>query len=283
MNIDSTLKEYTEQFRRNGFESPDLEAAYILSEATGIKHYELPLHASQELTDATQKKAEEFLKRRLSHEPFQYIFGWTPFRYIDLKVGPGVLIPRPETEMLVDIVLKHLKPASTVCELGIGSGAISLALASERPDIRVFGSEKSDDAFRWAELNRKESGLRNVTFVKGDLFSGFPGMKFDAVVANLPYIPESALPDLSENVRNHEPHSALFADDNGFAVLKRAIQESPAYLKYCGAIFFEIGEDQGERAADAAAETNAFKRISIEKDMFGNDRFLIAFVENGDC
>lgn len=279
MKIGILLQNYTRLFQKAGFESAELEAAYILSEVTGIRHTLLLLHRERLLKPEELEKAEAFLRRRLKHEPFQYIFGKAWFRSLELDIGPGVLIPRPETELLAEFLLRRLKPASTVCELGAGSGALSLSLALERPDLRIWGSEKYPEALSWAERNRNKFKTENVFFSAGDLFSPFSGMKFDAIAANLPYIPESALPALPENVRDYEPHSALFAEDEGFAIVERAISESPDYLKYNGALFFEIGEDQGKRAREAAEKTGVFKHISIEKDLSGTDRFLIAAKE----
>ena len=137
----TTLSRYRKKlfdaFTEAGFESARLEADYIVSEVTSIPHIELLLYPERQLTSAELEKGDSFLARRLKNEPFQYIFGWTPFRDIDLKVAPGVLIPRPETEGMVDFVLKALPRNGRLCELGVGSGAISLSVASERRDVTV--------------------------------------------------------------------------------------------------------------------------------------------------
>ena len=154
----TTLAQYRkilyEAFTEGGFESAQLEADYIVSEITSIPHIELLLYPERLLTEDELKKGNSFLARRMKNEPFQYIFGWTPFRDIDLKVAPGVLIPRPETEGMVDFVLKALPRNGRLCELGVGSGAISLSVASERRDVTVEGSEISEEAFAIAELAR---------------------------------------------------------------------------------------------------------------------------------
>lgn len=278
MTIRELLEQYSARFRSAGLDSPQVEADYLVSEVTGLRHYELMLNPNRILTDREMECASSYLERRLRHEPYQYIYGWAAFRHLDLKVGPGVLIPRPETEVLVDYVLKHLKPASTVCELGVGSGAISLSIAYERPDCQVYGVESEPDALRWAEQNRVALGLNQVSFMQGDLFDPFHGKKFDAIVGNLPYIPLDALPDLPANVSQYEPHSALFAPEAGFALIRRAIQQAPSYLKYCGGLFLEMGEEQGPAAVEAATATRAFQRISMENDQYGIPRFLVALV-----
>lgn len=270
-------QQMTKTFTEHGFEVPEVESAYILSEVMDMRAIELPLHADETLTEEQLCKAENFLRRRLAHEPFQYIFGWTPFRYLELKVGPGVLIPRPETEVLVELVMKKLPRGAEVCELGAGSGAISLSLASERKDLSVEGSEFSAEAFVWAETNRKALGLPNVRFHRGDLFEPFPGRRFDAVVANLPYVAESERALLPPNVRDYEPAQALFAPEEGFSLIERALREAPEHLRpERSFLFFEIGETQGSRALDAARKTSFFRQTSIEPDQYGTPRFLFA-------
>jgi len=276
MKIGETLSSYRNLFESAGFDSPELESAYILSEVTGIPHTTLIIHKNTALSAEQEKLAHSFLERRLRHEPWQYIFGWAAFRQLELKVGPGVLVPRPETELLVELVMRSLKPGSCVCELGVGSGAISLALASERPDLWLYGSEYSEDALKWANRNLQTLSLGNVSFHQGNLFSPFAGMQFDAVVANLPYISEEERPFLPQNVRDFEPEEALFASENGFSVITRAIREAPEYLKKEHSfLFFEIGESQGEKALNVAADTVFFHDIKIEKDQYNVPRFLV--------
>ena len=271
-------RQLTSVFRENGFESPELEADYIASEVLHLRGFELLLHDSDELTDLQLAQAEEFRRRRLLHEPFQYIFGWTPFRELDLKVGPGVLIPRPETEFMLDSVLKKLPRNALVCELGTGSGAIALSLAFERPDLRVHASELSPAAMRWAELNLKTLKLPNVHLYTGSLFDPFPpDLKFDAVIANLPYIAEEERASLPANVRDYEPPEALFAPDHGCALIEQAIREAPGHLDPASAqLFFEIGETQGDRLQKFTLAQDFFTAAEILPDQYGVPRQLAA-------
>ena len=282
----TTLAQYRktlyEAFTEGGFESAQLEADYIVSEITSIPHIELLLYPERLLTEDELKKGNSFLARRMKNEPFQYIFGWTPFRDIDLKVAPGVLIPRPETEGMVDFVLKALPRNGRLCELGVGSGAISLSVASERRDVTVEGSEISEEAFAIAEENRKNLALSNVTFFKGDLFSPFAGKVFDVITGNLPYIPFSEKNDLPANVRDYEPETALFAEDGGFALIEKTILVSPQYFTRTGncALILEMGEAHGVRALECAEKTGFFTEYKIEEDIFGVPRFLHACRKN---
>lgn len=271
-------KTLTAVFREHGFESPEIEADYIVSEVLNVRGFELYLHDADCLSEEQLSQARKFRDRRLANEPYQYIFGWTPFRELDLKVGPGVLIPRPETEFMLDSVLKKLPRNALVCELGVGSGAISLSLAFERRDLTVYGSELSPAAFRWAELNRTSLGLPNVHFMQGSLYEPFPGeMRFDAVMANLPYVAEEERAALPANVRDYEPAEALFAPDHGYALMEQAIREAPDHLRPGHAqLFFEIGETQGERLKSFTLAQGFFTRAEILPDQYGVPRLLAA-------
>lgn len=271
-------KELEKKFREAGFDSPSIEADYIISEVTSLPYMELFLHGEKSLSMEEEEKITSFLSRRLANEPFQYIFGWTPFRELDLEVGPGVLIPRPETEALVDHILKRLPFHGEAAELGTGSGAIALSIAWERRDSFVTASDISPLALAIAERNRKKYDIKNVTFLEGDLFAPFPaGKKYDLLAANLPYIDPARIGELAPNVKDYEPPEALFAPEKGFALIRKAIEEAPLYLKEekC-ALLFEMGEEQGEEAIECALAGGFFTRAFVEKDPFDIPRFLIA-------
>ena len=284
MKLIDLLKNSEERFRSAGFDSPEIEAAYMLEEVTGIRHNLLWTESERGLSPEEQTRAEDYMMRRLAHEPFQYICGWEDFRELKLNVAPGCLIPRPETELLVDFVLKALPRNGHACELGTGSGAIALSIAKERPDSRVTASEISPDAFAIAESNRKKYGLNNVSIVRGDLFASFdPEVKFDLLAANLPYIPEAVRDTLPRNVRDYEPSLALFADHEGMALIERALLEAPRYLKPGAPLFFEMGEEQGAALAGFARTQNCYTGIKILQDQYGVDRFLACIFAPDTC
>ena len=284
MKLIDLLKNSEERFRSAGFDSPEIEAAYMLEEVTGIRHNLLWTESERGLSPEEQTRAEDYMMRRLAHEPFQYICGWEDFRELKLNVAPGCLIPRPETELLVDFVLKALPRNGHACELGTGSGAIALSIAKERPDSRVTASEISPDAFAIAESNREKCGLNNVSIVRGDLFASFdPEVKFDLLVANLPYIPEAVRDTLPRNVRDYEPSLALFADHEGMALIERALLEAPRYLKPGAPLFFEMGEEQGAALAGFTRTQNCYAGIKILQDQYGVDRFLACIFAPDTC
>ena len=274
MTLIELKKIFADRFLQADFEAADLEAHFIVCEAAGIPDREFALHAHEMLTAEVRTRAESFLARRLSNEPWQYIFGHAPFRILELAVGPGCLIPRPETEYSVDLMLDGLPYGASVCELGAGSGAISLALASERPDLKVVGVELSQDALKWAELNLKKLALPNVTFLHGDLFAPVAGRTFDLIAANLPYIPDGDRGKLPPNVRDYEPAEALFGGFDGLDVIARALEESPAFLNPGGRIFFELDPCNADRALELAS--NYLHEPALLHDQYGAVRFLSA-------
>ena len=265
---------YTALFREKGFDSPEVEAAYLLSDAADMPHTLVPF-SSLILDEKLLTLADARLKRRLTGEPYQYIAGWAAFRELRLFVGPGCLIPRPETECLVDRILDVLPRNGRFCEWGTGSGAIALSVAFERPDAEVSATELSPDAFVWAEKNRDVLQLSRVRLRQGDLGRPFEGERFDVIAANLPYISPDEKESLPVNVRDWEPAEALFADRNGLALLERAIREAPGSLKPGGTLLLEIGETQGAHLLDFA---KSWKHAEIAKDQYGADRFFIGAV-----
>lgn len=274
MNLLELKKKLADRFSRGGFDAPDLEAHFIVCEAAGIPDREFALHAHDPLDSEARGRAESFLSRRLTNEPWQYIFGHAPFRDLELAVGPGCLIPRPETEYSIDLMLDGLPAGASVCELGVGSGAISLALASERPDLTVVGTELSPAALKWAERNLKTLGLTNVSFLQGDLFEPVSGRRFDLIAANLPYIPEGDRVKLPPNVRDYEPEEALFAGADGLDVIARALEKAPEFLNPGGRIFFELDPCNAQHASELAADH--FRSPELLLDQYGAVRFLTA-------
>ncbi len=212
-------------------------------------------------------------RRRASGEPLQYILGNAPFRELTLDVDRRVLIPRPETESLVDWALQHLPANGKALDIGCGSGAIALSLAFERPDADVTAVDLSCDALDVARHNAEKYSLHNrVKFLQSDLFSSLPGEKFDLITANLPYVTEEEFPQLAPEVKDFEPYMALVAPDAGLQLILRTVYELDGHLNLPGAVIFELSPPQAETVC-----TELKKRgfdAGIVKDLCGRDRFV---------
>ena len=220
MDIKAILKVAKSQLSESGISEVDSEI--LLAHILGLSRMDLHNSVLVQNTvsalndpDVIEEQFFTLLDRRLNHEPVQYLTGFAPFRYLALEVGPGVLVPRPESELLVDAVLAHIKnlpPPVSVIDLGAGSGALALAIATEAPDARVIAVEKSPEAIYWLKKNVSVHA-ENVRVVEGDVADVLPGIKCDVVIANPPYIPDSA--SLPRDVVGFEPHVALFGGPTG--------------------------------------------------------------------
>ncbi len=261
-----------ERLSKAGTDNARQEAGWLAERAAGIPLPEFPLSCnavSPERVRAGLASAE----RRASGEPLQYILGDEVFGDLNFLVGPGVLIPRPETYGLAELALALLPARGTFCELGTGSGAVALSVAAKRPDVKVFASEISPDAMKWAEKNRAALRLDNADLRLGSLFEPFRGMKFDFAAANLPYIPYSEKKNLQREVRDFEPGTALFADDSGMALVKEALGQAPEFLKPGGTAAFEAGTEQLPELCESAKKY--FAEAHVMRDCFGAERFLV--------
>ncbi len=259
------------ELERAGVESAAAEARLLIGEVLRLPPAVVPV-SEREVSPAESGRLTELLRRRSAREPLQYLLGRVAFHDIELEVTPAVLIPRPETELLVEWVVAALPENGKLLDLGTGSGAIALAAAAARPDIHATGVDLQRDALKVAERNRRRLGIGNVRFLHSDLFSALGEQRFDLVAANLPYVPESDRPFLAPEVREHEPASALFAADGGFALIGRAAQETAAHLHPGGRTIFELDPRQASRLA--AQLSAAGFETEIRRDLAGRDRFV---------
>jgi release factor glutamine methyltransferase len=246
-------------------QTPRLDAELLLGAALGVDRARLVLDAREPLDAGVLARFWSLVERRRASEPVAYILGRREFREITLAVDRRVLIPRPETELLVEAAL-GLSAGARVLDVGTGSGAVALALADERPDLSVVGCDVSVDALEVARANARRLGLA-VTFVEADLLDGVPG-PWDAVVANLPYVERSA--SLPADVADFEPAVALFAGSDGLSEIRRLV----AGLGQTPFVALEVGE--GQAAAVAALLTAAgFPDVDRRRDLAGIERVVV--------
>ncbi|RME45318.1 MAG: peptide chain release factor N(5)-glutamine methyltransferase [Deltaproteobacteria bacterium] len=225
----------------------------------------------------------ELLERRARREPLQYILGEWDFWDFTIEVTPEVLIPRPETEVLVERVLSWAKsapslPMTEFLDLGTGSGAIALALLREIPESRGVAIDISEGALGIARRNAERLGLlARLTLLRGDLFTPLPpGVRFPLIVSNPPYVAWEAKGHLQPEIVEHEPHVALFAPHGGLDIIERILTEAPSRLLPGGGLFIEIGEDQAALVEAFAAQTGKFRSIGIARDLAGKPRIFSA-------
>ncbi|MFA6814734.1 MAG: peptide chain release factor N(5)-glutamine methyltransferase [Lentisphaeria bacterium] len=216
------------------------------------------------------------LKRRISGEPLQYILGSVMFYELELEIGPGVLIPRPETELLIDLALKKYPGNGNILDLCTGSGAILLNLARLLPKANHVGIDISPHALHWAEINQKKHNLDNVYLFCGDLFNPLENTpyKFSVVTANPPYISSEDYYNLPHTIKDFEPKSALLAMNKGLAITERIIEGAQNYLETKGWLILEIGNLQGAQTQEKMKENN-YQNISCIKDYTHQDRFVL--------
>ena len=252
--------------------TPEREAEWLLAQVIGQSHSTLRFNDEQHLTTAQAEQLNTLLTRRLSGEPLAYVLGDQYFWTLRLKVNSSVLIPRPDTELVVERALHHLARASSgsVLELGTGSGAIALSIATERPYLRILATDKSNVALAVAEENAALNQIKTVNFLQSDWFSHIPTEGFMAIVSNPPYIAEDD-PAIETSVRQYEPHLALFSEDQGLAALKHIIANAPRYLAENGWLILEHGWQQASIVSELL-ESNGFSSVASHADLAGHLR-----------
>jgi len=281
--MELTFKEFLrggkEQLAAAGF--AEVEAEHLLAHTLGLTRMDLhnPLTVEKALTaigDITivEETFWKLLDRRCANEPLQYLTGVAYFRHLEIKVGPGVLVPRPESELLVESVLTHIEKLSgaiSVVDLGAGSGALALAIATEAPTTHVIAVEKSAEAIYWLKENVSFIDEK-VRILESDVSTALDGVKCDVVIANPPYIPDGQ--ELPADVRNHEPAIALFGGVDGMKVPRLFIAASARLLKPGGFLAIEHHEEQGDEIA--AVLNIDFQDILLHQDLTGRPRYTTA-------
>ena len=277
MKLAQIFKDFEEKLIAQGEEAESL--SFVYRSLKNLSFTDFVFALQQEVTEEEKQFVEEIYKKLAEHVPAQYIIGHAEFFGMQLKVDERVLIPRPETEELVDLILtenpeKNLK----VLDIGTGSGAIALALAKNRPVWSVAAADISQDALDLSLENANAQNL-NLSFIKSDCFSEISS-KYDIIVSNPPYISREDQEEVGLNVLHSEPHLALFADEDGLAIYRRIAEDSKGYLNDGGKIYLEIGYKQGQSVPTLFMENFPEKRVRTLKDQFGQDRMVV--IDDGE-
>ena len=277
MKLAQIFKDFEEKLIAQGEEAESLSFVYRSLKNLSFTNFVFALQ--QEVTEEDKHFVEEIYTKLANHIPAQYIIGHAEFFGMQLKVDERVLIPRLETEELVELILAenpdgHLK----VLDIGTGSGAIALALAKDRADWSVTAADISQDSLELATENANAQNL-NFSFIKSDCFSEISS-KYDIIVSNPPYISRADEVEVGLNVLHSEPHLALFADEDGLAIYRRIAEDSKDYLNDGGKIYLEIGYKQGQSVPALFMENLPEKRVRTLKDQFGQDRMVV--IDDGE-
>lgn len=270
MNIFEAYNKTKKELEAAGIEDYVFEAKQIIKHITGFSNSEILMNYTNRLTEFQSNNLTAIIKQRALRYPLQYIFGEWAFYGREFYVGPGVLVPRADTETLVEVCLKYLKNSESpaVLDLCAGSGCIGITLALEKADAAVTLVEKFPEAARYAERNIKRHGTDNATLICGDVLNGAANDKeYELIVSNPPYVPKNEMETVSPEV-HYEPETALFGGEDGLDFYRAVITEYNKALKAGGMLAFEVGA--GEAAAvEALLEDAGLKEINTEKDLGG--------------
>ena len=270
MTVGEVLRRATEYLAGKGVESPRLDSEHLLGKATGLSRVEIYMHHERPLSEAERDVYRELVRRRGEREPLAYVLGEWGFRRLTLKTDRRALVPRPETEVVVERCLALLDggPSPRVLDVGTGTGAIALAIADEHPDARVTALEVSDDALALARENAELTGIR-VEFVQGDLIGGLGDAEYDLVVSNPPYVTQEEIETLQPEVRDWEPRLATVGGEHTRLIAEHALEA----LRPGGHLVLEVADT---RAGDAVGllEELGYDEVRLTEDLAGRDRIV---------
>jgi len=290
--IQKLLNWVTEYFTNKNIDSPRLSAELLLSHVLELKRIELYTQFDKTVAKQQLDQLHDLVKRAGEKEPIAYLTGKTKFYSLQLKVSPDCMIPRPETELLVERAIEFLRKrtaAQFVCDLCTGCGCIAVAIAKNFHDVRIIATDISDTALAVAAVNIEKHQLKDrIELLCGDLFDPVvpqldvdkPALSeaegFDLIVCNPPYVSRAEFEKLDRNVRDYEPRLALFAGEDGLDIYRRILERADQFLKPDAALMLEIGYAQGQAVKELLEQTGIFAEIKIEKDLHNNDRIAIA-------
>ena len=271
-------------FEKHQIPNPRLDAEVLLGHLLQKSRLQLYLHFDMPVFQDDLTVFRELIKKRIARTPISYLTNRKEFMSLDFYVDESVLIPRPETEFIVETILKTKGDTpQRLLEIGTGSGVIAISLAVNKPEWEIIATDISNDALTVAEKNRDAHDCpERITFLHGDLFEPIKSLDsshFNWIVSNPPYIMSKDRDNLSPDVRDHEPAIALFAGEDGLSIIRRLIAEAPNYLHPKGKLIFEIGDKQAESVKTLLAKQPAYQNYRFIKDYAGKDRVVLATVE----
>lgn len=272
MKIDAAWHEARTALKKTYSNEFKLDAQLLLEHVLNVNHAWLIAHADDEITSEAYQQFATLIQRRIAGEPIAYILGKREFYGLMFTVTPATLIPRPDTETLVDVALAHLPPQAPnhILDLGTGSGAIALAIAKQRPNAKIIAVDASATALKIAKENAQHLNISNVQFVLSNWFSALENQSFDMIVSNPPYIEQNDV-HLNQGDLRFEPHSALVSGKDGLDDIRRIIQHAAGYLHPQGWLMLEHGYNQTTAVSSMLASAH-FNDIETRQDLGGNNR-----------
>jgi len=282
--IQKLLNWITKYLTDKGIDAPRLSAELLLSYVLAMQRIELYTQFDKLVTKEQLDSLHDLVKRAGRHEPIGYLTGKTEFYSLQLEVSPDCMIPRPETELLVERAVEFLRTRTGpqfVCDLCTGCGCVAVAIAKNFPEAEIIATDICDATLNVTARNIEKHGLKDrIRLLCGDLFEPIvPQLdvdKFDLIVCNPPYVSAAEFEKLDKSVKDYEPKLALFAGDDGLDVYRRIIDEAERFLRPDGTIMLEIGYKQGRAIKELFEKTGAYDEIKIEKDLHENDRIVTA-------
>ena len=270
------LKWGEDYFKTKGFESPKQEIEWLLCDLLELKRIDLYVKFEDKINDVNLNKLKSWINRRVKREPLQYITGETEFYGLKFKTTPQALIPRPETERLVEIALHNIgeDSDSKLLEIGTGSGCISIAISNEKPTLNILSIDISKGALELAEINADLNNCKNIKFLKMDFLNDTPKGKFDILLSNPPYIPVKEIEGIMPEVKNYEPRIALTDNEDGLVFYHRIAKKVKTLIKPKGVILLEVGTGDHPQKVFSLFKQAGYNQLELIKDFNNNERIL---------
>ena len=274
--IIDVIKWGEDYFKTKAFENPKQEIEWLLCDLLGLKRIDLYVKFEDKINNFKLNKLKSWIKRRVKREPLQYITGETEFYGLKFKTTPQALIPRPETERLVDLTLLSIGNNSDLklLEIGAGSGCVSIAISNNNPMVNILSLDISKDALELAETNAKLNNCKNITFLEMDFLNDIPKEKFDILISNPPYIPKNEIENIMTEVKNFEPRIALTDNGDGLTFYHRIAKKAKTLINPNGLILLEVGLGEHPQKVLSLFKKSGFDQLELIKDFNNNERIL---------